>query len=135
MQWLIYILNCVCVYFEGAGSNQGSRSNSGRGSPDEPRSAAGSRRGTGDFGMMQDHELTAGGLDALMMRMKNLDQHRQEYSAEEQTKRYEHVESQSAELGVVGSSTTVDGFSSTRPKPEISQFIDDPDFTYQVKDF
>ncbi|XP_046459036.1 sestrin-3-like [Daphnia pulex] len=118
----------------GAGSNQGSRSNSGRGSPDEPRSAAGSRRGTlstGDFGMMQDHELMAGGLDALMMRMKNLDEHRQEYSAEEQTKRYEHVESQSAELGVVGSSTAVDGFSSSRPKPEISQFIDDPDFTYQ----
>lgn len=84
---------------------------------------------------MQDHELTAGGLDALMMRMKNLDQHRQEYSAEEQTKRYEHVESQSAELGVVGSSTTVDGFSSIRPKPEISQFIDDPDFTYQVNKF
>jgi hypothetical protein len=86
--------------------------------------------------MMQDHELMAGGLDALMMRMKNLDEHRQEYSAEEQTKRYEHVESQSAELGVVGSSTTyVDGFSSSRPKPEISQFIDDPDFTYQVYSF
>ena len=111
-------------------SNQGSRSNSGRGSPDEPRSAAGSRRGTlltGD-GMLQDHELMAGGLDALMMRMKNLDEHRQEYSAEEQTKRYEHVESQSAELGVV-----VDG--SSRPKPEISQFIMDPDFTYEVSHF
>ncbi|KAI9559215.1 Sestrin-like protein [Daphnia sinensis] len=114
-----------------AGSNQGSKSNSGCGSPNEPRSAAGSRRGTNDFGMMQDHEVMAGGLDGLMKRMKNLAEHRQEYSAEEQTKRYEHVESQSAELGVVGSSAAADGFSSSRPKPEISQFIDDPDFTYQ----
>lgn len=114
-----------------AGSNQGSKSNSGCGSPNEPRSAASSRRGTNDFGMMQDHEVMAGGLDGLMKRMKNLAERRQEYSAEEQTKRYEHVESQSAELGVVGSSAAVDGFSSSRPKPEISQFIDDPDFTYQ----
>lgn len=82
---------------------------------------------------MQDHEVMAGGLDGLMKRMKNLAERRQEYSAEEQTKRYEHVESQSAELGVVGSSAAVDGFSSSRPKPEISQFIDDPDFTYQVE--
>ena len=68
------------------------------------------------------------GLDALMKRMKSLAEHRQEFSAEEQTKRYEHVESQSAELGVVSSGGDV-----TRPKPEISQFIDDPGFTYQVE--
>nr|CAG4647128.1 EOG090X07PL [Megafenestra aurita] len=66
------------------------------------------------------------GLDALMKRMKNLAEHRQEFSAEEQTKRYEHVESQSAELGVVSSAEDA-----ARPKPEISQFIDEPDFTYQ----
>lgn len=70
------------------------------------------------------------GLDALMKRMKSLAEHRQEFSAEEQTKRYEHVESQSAELGVVSSAGDV-----TRPKPEISQFIDDPTFTYQVTFF
>jgi sestrin len=69
-----------------------------------------------------DHEV---GLDALMRRMKNLAERRQEFSAEEQTKRYEHVENQSAELGV--SPSPAQG----RPKPEISQFIYDPDFTYQ----
>lgn len=69
-----------------------------------------------------DHEV---GLDALMRRMKNLAERRQEFSAEEQTKRYEHVENQSAELGV--SPSPAQG----RPKPEISQFINDPDFTYQ----
>jgi len=72
-----------------------------------------------------DHEV---GLDALMRRMKNLAERRQEFSAEEQTKRYEHVENQSAELGV--SPSPAQG----RPKPEISQFINDPDFTYQVSD-
>jgi len=68
------------------------------------------------------------GLDALMRRMKSLSERREEFSAEEQTKRYEHVESQSAELGVNG----VSGCEPVlRPKAEISQFIDDPEFIYQ----
>ena len=80
---------------------------------------------SGELG--SDHEV---GLDALMKRMKNLAEQKQEFSAEEQTKRYEHVESQSAELGVVSSAGEA-----ARPKPEISQFIDDPEFTYQVFNF
>jgi sestrin len=67
------------------------------------------------------------GLDALMRRMKSLSERREEFSAEEQTKRWEHVENQSAELGV----TSCVHETVNRPKPEISQFIDDPDFTYQ----
>ncbi len=117
--------SCHFPHLIPVGSNHGSRLNSGRGSPESRSgSTASSRRGTMSSELGADQEV---GLDALMKRMKSLAEHRQEFSAEEQTKRYEHVESQSAELGVVSSAGDV-----TRPKPEISQFIDDPDFTYQV---
>lgn len=68
------------------------------------------------------------GLDGLVRRMQSLAEQRQEFTAEEQTKRYQSVESQSAELGVTSA-----GPEGSRPKPEISQFIDDPDFVYQVR--
>lgn len=107
----------------GAGSKGESRGGSGRSSP-ERRGASepGSRRST-----MGNGEGGESGLDALMRRMKSLAESRQEFSAEEQTKRYEHVESQSAELAVVPNEAAA-----TRPKPEISQFIDDAEFVYQV---
>ena len=102
---------------------------SGRTSPESSKSVNGSavssRRSTmGSGGGDGDHEV---GLEGLMRRMKSLAERRQEFSAEEQTKRYQYVESQSAELGVTSAAQ-----GASRPKPEISQFIQDPDFVYQV---
>jgi len=103
------------------GSNPGSRSNSARSSPEwkntnRRSSTLGLVGGGGD-----DDQV---GLDALMKRMKSLSERREQFTAEEQIKRYEHVESQSAELGVVSSEQDVSqrGF---------GQFIKDEGFTYQ----
>lgn len=59
-----------------------------------------------------------------MERMKNLSERSEEVSAEEHKKRFEHVESQSAELSVpLGQRTPP-------VKPDINHFVEDPKFTY-----
>lgn len=62
------------------------------------------------------------GVDMLMERMKTLSERSEEVSAEEYRKRFEHVESQSAELPL--------GQRTPPIKPDISHFIEDPKFTY-----
>lgn len=64
------------------------------------------------------------GVDTLMERMKTLSERSEEVSAEEHKKRFEHVESQSAELSVpLGQRTPP-------IKPDISHFVEDPKFAY-----
>lgn len=63
------------------------------------------------------------GIVTLMARMKTLSERAEECTQTELTKRFEHVESQSAELGMVPQP-------STEVAAEISQFIDDPMFIY-----
>ncbi|XP_075217605.1 sestrin isoform X2 [Lycorma delicatula] len=62
------------------------------------------------------------GVETLMQRMKSLSERTEEFSAEEKAKRFEHVESQSAELLTS---------SSIRVQPSIGHFIEDPDFVYE----
>ena len=64
------------------------------------------------------------GVDTLMERMKTLSERTEEVSAEEHAKRFEHVESQSAELSVAHGQRT------PPLKPDISHFVDDPKFGY-----
>lgn len=64
------------------------------------------------------------GITTLMQRMKTLSEQTEECTPVELTKRFEHVETQSAELGVVG------------PEPQetpadINMFIDDLGYMYQ----
>lgn len=64
------------------------------------------------------------GVDMLMQRMKSLSERAEEFSQEEKTKRFEHVESQSVEL-----SPGLEPL--TQLKADIGHFIDDPTFLYQ----
>lgn len=64
------------------------------------------------------------GVDTLMERMKSLSERSEEVSAEEYTKRFEHVESQSAELSASISQNT------PMIKADLSHFVDDPKFAY-----
>lgn len=66
-----------------------------------------------------DHSV---GVDTLMQRMKSLSERTEEFSAEEKAKRFEHVESQSAELLTS---------SSIKVQPSIGHFIEDPDYVYE----
>lgn len=102
------------------GSNPGSRSNSVRSSPEWKNTS----RRSSTLGLIGGREDDQVGLDALMKRMKSLSERREQFTAEEQIKRYEHVESQSAELGVVSSEQDISqrGF---------GQFIKDEGFIYQ----
>lgn len=59
-----------------------------------------------------------------MQRMKSLSERAEEFSQEEKTKRFEHVESQSAEL-----SPGLEPL--TQIKAEIGHFVDDPTYLYQ----
>lgn len=81
-------------------------------------------RRSSTLGLIGGREDDQVGLDALMKRMKSLSERREQFTAEEQIKRYEHVESQSAELGVVSSEQDISqrGF---------GQFIKDEGFIYQ----
>ncbi|XP_046393938.1 sestrin homolog [Ischnura elegans] len=72
-------------------------------------------------------ELEAVGVETLMQRMKSLSERAEEFSAEERTKRFEHVESQSAELLLSPAGMN----STTQVKADIGQFVDDPTFLYQ----
>ncbi|XP_071439933.1 sestrin homolog [Hetaerina americana] len=72
-------------------------------------------------------ELEAVGVETLMQRMKSLSERAEEFSAEERTKRFEHVESQSAELLLSPAGMN----STTQIKADIGQFVDDPTFLYQ----
>ncbi|XP_067008678.2 sestrin homolog isoform X2 [Anabrus simplex] len=64
------------------------------------------------------------GVDQLMLRMKNLSERSEEFTQEEKTKRFEHVENQSVEL-----SPGLEPL--TQLKADIGQFVDDPTFLYQ----
>lgn len=64
------------------------------------------------------------GIVTLMARMKTLSERTEECTQTELTKRFENVESQSAELGAVPEPIT-------EVAADISQFIDDPNFLYQ----
>nr|CAD7452350.1 unnamed protein product [Timema tahoe] len=64
------------------------------------------------------------GVETLMQRMKSLSERSEEFSQEEKVKRFEHVESQSAEL-----SSGLEPL--TQVKADIGQFVDDPTFLYQ----
>jgi sestrin len=59
-----------------------------------------------------------------MERMKSLSERSEECSESERAKRFEKVESQSAELPTVDSSAPT-------LKPSIEQFVDDPNFVYE----
>ncbi|KAG8238934.1 hypothetical protein J437_LFUL000772 [Ladona fulva] len=72
-------------------------------------------------------ELEAVGVETLMQRMKSLSERAEEFSAEERNKRFEHVESQSAELLL----SPAGMLSSTQVKADIGQFVEDPTFLYQ----
>jgi len=65
------------------------------------------------------------GVETLMERMKTLSERSQEFSDEERNKRFEHVETQSAELSAALQ------LKAPPVKPDISHFVDDPGFTYQ----
>jgi hypothetical protein len=64
------------------------------------------------------------GVDMLMQRMKSLSERAEEFSQEEKTKRFEHVENQSVEL-----SPGLEPL--TQLKADIGHFVDDPTFLYQ----
>ena len=64
------------------------------------------------------------GVDMLMQRMKSLSERSEEFSQEEKTKRFEHVENQSVEL-----SPGLEPL--TQVKADIGHFVDDPTFLYQ----
>ena len=68
-----------------SGSNPGSRGSSTRGS--SPDSKGHSRGGSPPMGGALGGAAEEVGLDALMRRMKSLSERREEFSAEEQTKR------------------------------------------------
>jgi hypothetical protein len=64
------------------------------------------------------------GVDMLMQRMKSLSERAEEFSQEEKTKRFEHIENQSVEL-----SPGLEPL--TQLKADIGHFVDDPTFLYQ----
>ncbi|XP_047004584.1 sestrin homolog [Schistocerca americana] len=64
------------------------------------------------------------GVDTLMQRMKSLSERAEEFSQEEKTKRFEHVESQSAELSPATEPQT-------QLKADIGHFVEDPTYLYQ----
>ncbi|XP_069680551.1 sestrin homolog [Periplaneta americana] len=64
------------------------------------------------------------GVEMLMQRMKSLSERAEEFSQEEKTKRFEHVENQSVEL-----SPGLEPL--TQLKADIGHFVDDPTFLYQ----
>jgi sestrin len=73
---------------------------------------------------LSDSDSEVGGVEALMQRMKTLSENaQQETSIEEKVKRFEKVEIQSAEIAAVLQL-------STKPKADISAFIEDAGFVY-----
>lgn len=64
------------------------------------------------------------GITTLMQRMKTLSEQTEECTPVELTKRFEHVETQSAELGVVG-------LEPQETPADINMFIDEPGYLYQ----
>ncbi|BES88051.1 PA26 p53-induced protein (sestrin) [Nesidiocoris tenuis] len=68
------------------------------------------------------------GVDMLMERMKSLSERSEEYSETEMAKRFEKVESQSAELAPLPAPTDKNGL---QVKAAIGQFVEDPTFLYE----
>ncbi|CAH1798599.1 unnamed protein product [Owenia fusiformis] len=64
-----------------------------------------------------------GGIEALMERMKKLSEDSEDTTEEELIKRFQKVESQSAELKSPNDAPTL--------RSDIMQYVEDPDFTYQ----
>ncbi|CAA9997940.1 unnamed protein product, partial [Nesidiocoris tenuis] len=64
----------------------------------------------------------------LMERMKSLSERSEEYSETEMAKRFEKVESQSAELAPLPAPTDKNGL---QVKAAIGQFVEDPTFLYE----
>lgn len=70
------------------------------------------------------------GVETLMARMKSLSERAEEFSPEERTKRFEHVESQSAEE-LPAQAAVQAAQAQALLKSDISQFVEDATFLYQ----